>query len=291
MSKITIDSKVCARCGTCVLSCSENVFGQPEKGALPELVREALCISCGHCVAICPHGAIAHADFPEGSVTPVRRELLPSAESVLEMLRARRSIRLFKDAPVERGVLERILEGARMAPSAHNFQTTEYLVIQDTELLRRIPEICARYYAKVAKQLRNPIVRGLYRLELTREEIESVVPLLSDLDMVVELAGKGEDPFLHHAPCLILCHAERNLNYPEANAILALHNATLVAQALGVGGYLVGYVVGACQRDKRIPALLSVPRNHGVYGALALGYPQTQFTKWPARRPLKVRWL
>jgi len=274
-----------------VRTCSENVFSQPEKGALPELVREALCISCGHCVALCPQGAITHADFPEGSVTPVRGELLPSVESVIEMLRARRSIRLFKEAPVERGVLERIIEGARSAPSAHNFQTTEYLVIQDAKLLKEITNICARYYAKVAKQLRNPITRALYRVALTRQEIESAVHLLSDLDMVVDLAGKGEDPFLHHAPCLILCHAERNMNFPEANATLALHNATLVAQALGVGGFLAGYVVGACQRDKGIPALLSVPRNHGVYAGLTLGYPQTQFTKWPARRPLKVRWL
>lgn len=291
MSRITIDAATCTGCGACVLTCSQNVFVQRETGAAPELAREAFCISCGHCVAMCPEDAIRHADFPEGCVTPVRREVLPAAESVLEMLRARRSVRVFTEEPLERGVIEQILEAARAAPSAHNFQETEYLVVQDKAHLRTLTEWAGKYYAKVAKQLRSPIARALYRLALTRQEIDSAVHLLDDLDMVAGLAAQGEDPFLHHAPCLILCHAGRSINYPESNAALALHNAALMAQALGAGSFLVGYIVGACQRDRRIPARLGIPRGHGVYGALALGYPQMQFKKWPARRPLKVKWL
>jgi nitroreductase/NAD-dependent dihydropyrimidine dehydrogenase PreA subunit len=291
MARIAIDADRCTRCGTCVRSCSENVFALDGPDAVPRIVRETLCIACGHCVAQCPPEAILHADFPEGTIHVIHRERAPSPEQVIEMLRMRRSIRLFKEASVEKDLIEKVLDGARFAPSAHNFQATEYVVVLNGETLRTITGLTARYYARAVKQLRNPLVRALYGLALTRDEVQSALHLLPDLEMVVGAARRGEDPFLHDAPCLLVAHARRSIHFPEANAILALHNATLVAQALGLGGFLVGYLVGACKRDRRIPRLLGIPRSHEVYGALALGHPGEEFTKWVERRPVRAAWM
>lgn len=290
MSKVTIDSERCTKCGDCVLTCPAIIFAQTEKDAIPHFVHEELCISCGHCVAVCPEGAITHADFPEGAVKPIIEEMIPSAEQILEALRMRRSIRVFLDKTVEKDVIERIIDAATLAPSAHNLQTTEFIVVQDKEVLGKITEFTVGYFAKTAKQLHNPAIRLLYRLTAPRE-IDSAVHMLADLDLMVEVAQEGNDPVLRGAPCLLVCHAESGINFPEANAILALHNATLMAQALGLGSFLLGWVVGACKRDKSIPELLSVPSNHEVYGGLALGYPRIAFKKWMQRRPPKVRWL
>ena len=129
------------------------------------------------------------------------------------------------------------------------------------------------------------------------------IPLAYDVDVVVvggssagvaaavEAAKQGRDLVFRGAPCLIVGHAPDSVHYPEANAMLALHNATLMAQALGLGGFLVGYVVGACERDRRIPQLLDLPKGHRVRGALALGYPAVTFDRWTKRRPPLVRWL
>jgi nitroreductase len=49
-------------------------------------------------------------------------------------LRARRSVRRFKNAPVEDEVLDEILELANAAPSAGNLQAREFIVVRDQEV-------------------------------------------------------------------------------------------------------------------------------------------------------------
>ncbi len=37
-----------------------------------------MCYGCGECLAVCPHGAISHSDYPEGTVTAIDSGKLPS---------------------------------------------------------------------------------------------------------------------------------------------------------------------------------------------------------------------
>ena len=291
MAIITIDSDLCTQCGLCVTTCPETIFVQRDPDATPETDHEERCVACGHCAAICPHGAVRHSEFPEGSVQPLRTELMPAAKQVTEMLRARRSLRVFKDQPVERALVEQVIGAGALAPSAHNTQSTQFTVVDDPIALAGITELAVSYYAKAAKQLRNPVVRALIRLLQGGPVVDTALHLLPDLDMVVEATKHGRDLVLRGAPCLIVGHAPDSVHYPEANAMLVLHNAALMAQALGLGGFLVGYVVGACERDRRIPQLLDLPKGHRVRGALALGYPAVTFDRWIKRRPPQVRWL
>ena len=114
---------------------------------------------------------------------------------------------------------------------------------------------------------------------------------LNGFERLVQAARKGKDRILRHAPALILFHADQSTIFAEANANLALQNATLIAQALGLGSFWTGYVVSTCNRDRRIPRLLSLPEGHKVYGGLALGYPQFPFRNWMERRPSQVKWF
>jgi len=50
---------------------------------------------------------------------------------LLEFLKSRRSIRKFKQKPVERSVLEKALDAARFAPSARNSQPWTFIVVDD----------------------------------------------------------------------------------------------------------------------------------------------------------------
>lgn len=285
---IEIQSEKCTRCGLCVKACPEMVF-EERPGQAPAIVRESLCIDCGHCVAICPGDAVLHAAYPAESVHALDRAQLPTLDQLLGAMRARRSVRLYDKRAVERGHLEQIIEAARCAPTAHNFQPTEYLVIQDAEKLR---EICARTVAfldKARKQLRNPVLRALFGL-IAPDELRASIPMLPCFDRVVEEAARGGDRILHHAPCLLLFHADSGRPYANENTQLGLQNATLAAGALGLGSFYTGYVVAACRREKALTTFLEIPPSHHVYAGMTLGYSRHPFPKTVARKPAVVRW-
>ena len=50
---------------------------------------------------------------------------------VIEIIRKRRSVRSYTDQPVERDKIERMLEAARLAPSAGNRQEWRFVVVTD----------------------------------------------------------------------------------------------------------------------------------------------------------------
>ncbi|MGD0645704.1 MAG: nitroreductase family protein [Candidatus Bathyarchaeia archaeon] len=55
---------------------------------------------------------------------------------VFEAVQERRSIRAYQDKPVPRDKLEKILEAARLAPSARNIEPWHFVVITDSEKRR-----------------------------------------------------------------------------------------------------------------------------------------------------------
>jgi nitroreductase/NAD-dependent dihydropyrimidine dehydrogenase PreA subunit len=288
---ITRDANLCIKCGTCVLTCGATVFVQESKDSIPEVINPGSCISDGYCVAICPRNAIIHSEFPEGYVKPVNAENMPSSEEVLELLRTRRSIRVFKDKPVERQLIEGIIEAARFAPSQNNLQKPEYIVVQDKELLEKIARAAGNFTADFLAKLRNPLLRRIFPI-LMRVPAQAVADMLPLMEHSVAEFQRGRDPFLHHAPLLILFHdEERPMSWANINASLALHNAALMAYSLGLGSVCLGSLVQICERDKSIQQMIKLPEKHKVYGALAIGYPRFEFKKWPERRAPKITWL
>lgn len=290
MSQITINPDLCKRDGICVRGCPAEVYVQREKGARPEVVYGEFCIACGHCVALCPHGAIHHEAYPAGSIQPILKEGIPPYDRVLELVRSRRSTRAFRDQPVEKELIEKMIAGARYAPSAHNTQSTEFIVIQDPALLKQISRLTADYLEKIIKLLRNPVTRFFMRL-VEGKKVQGAIRALDGFEQLIRALRQGRDRILHEAPALILFHADQSTVFAEANANLALQNAALIAQSLGLGSFWTGYVVSVCNRDDRIPRLLSLPKGHKVYAGLALGYPQFPFRNWVERRPPRVMWV
>ncbi len=52
---------------------------------------------------------------------------------VYQVIKTRRSVRSYKPDPVPEEVLNRILEAARLAPSAHNGQDYKFVVVKDSQ--------------------------------------------------------------------------------------------------------------------------------------------------------------
>jgi len=60
--------------------------------------------------------------------------------NVMDAIRARRSIRAYLDKPVEEEKLQRVLEAARLAPSAKNTQEWKFVVVRDKATRDRLTE-------------------------------------------------------------------------------------------------------------------------------------------------------
>ena len=59
---------------------------------------------------------------------------------MLELIISRQSDRKYSDKQVEKDKLERIIEAARMAPSACNAQPWKFIVVSEPELIQKVAE-------------------------------------------------------------------------------------------------------------------------------------------------------
>lgn len=59
----------------------------------------------------------------------------------IEAMRTRRSVRAYLDRPVERNVIETIIDCGRLAATARNEQPWEFIVITDAAMRRRVADI------------------------------------------------------------------------------------------------------------------------------------------------------
>lgn len=70
---------------------------------------------------------------------PIDKKLALSEAQIVQLVRSRRSIRVYDDRPVERETLQRLIDIARYAPTGSNSQMVEWAVIDDRQ---RLDEIC-----------------------------------------------------------------------------------------------------------------------------------------------------
>ena len=297
MYEVTIDSERCKKDGLCAMICPVTVIQQDEKVTVPKIPDEHMdrCIACGQCVAICRHGAISHSEFPATTIQAIPFEQIPTTEQVLTLLKTRRSIRAFRDKPLAKDTIETIIDGARFAPSGHNSQSTEFLVVQDRAVLNKVSAMVIEYLKFEIKRFSNPLFRTLALLA-DRDLAESGLHEIPGFKRMVQMFESGADPILKGAPVLLAFHAHRTDGFADVNAQLALQNASLVAHALGIGHFYTGWVLSpgrapmARAWNRRIPSLLGIPPDNNLYGALALGYPLPRFKNMIERKPPRISW-
>lgn len=119
----------------CVKICPFRIIGidKSEAKPVPSIVpnMEASCWACGHCEAGCQQGAIKLENGLPGENTVLLNELKVSPAQFEQHLRGRRSIRHFKEGPVDITVMKELIDIVRFAPSAGNLRPLHWLVIYD----------------------------------------------------------------------------------------------------------------------------------------------------------------
>ncbi|MBE6030676.1 MAG: nitroreductase [Clostridiales bacterium] len=73
--------------------------------------------------------------------------------SFYELAKARYSVRKFSDKPVEKEVIDKIIEAGRIAPTAHNNQPQMVYVLQSEEAMKKANELTPCIYGAPAALL------------------------------------------------------------------------------------------------------------------------------------------
>ena len=269
----TVDER-CIKCGLCAELCvskiirldGENLPSVPEK-------MESLCIRCGQCVSFCPQSC-CYLDFEsEADRGPLDVSLMPSPEAAEVFLRTRRSVRRYKDAPVDKTVVRRIIETARYAPSAANSQPVRWVVTATHQRTREIAGLVVDHF---------------------RTQVASD-PEAKRLSFVVAAWDAGEDVIFRTAPQLAVAIIGRDYfeNYFREDAAMALTYFELAAHANGVGCCWAGFFTMAARANAGIARAVGAKENEVVAGGQMFGYPQGLVTPriLPPRKSAQIDWL
>ena len=273
MSVFTIDRDKCNSCGMCFEECPAAVIAMRKGEALPSLAEggESRCVNCVHCVVVCPTGALYHRTMKPEECAPISKKLLPSAVQIEHLMKSRRSIRAYKEKPVEREKLAKLIDIARYAPSGHNMRPVHWLVIEDREEVKRLGGL-------VADGMRSML---------------QVVPSLADtfhLDVLVSAWDSGIDMLMHGAPHLIVAHAHPVGATPQADCDIALTYMELAAYSMGLGACWNGYFQVTSTAYPPIMEALQLPEGHQCYGAMLIGYPKYKYSLIPVRPEPPIVW-
>ena len=134
----TVNTEVCTRCGLCVADCPTGLLVMSDAGPV---TGRGGCISCGHCISVCPTLALDSDMTPRKEQIDITKEPKLTPEQAELFMRSRRSIRNYQNKPVPVELIRKVLNVARMAPTATNTQGISYIVIRDKQTLRRIADL------------------------------------------------------------------------------------------------------------------------------------------------------
>jgi nitroreductase len=81
-----------------------------------------------------------------------------SPESVLALLKGRRSIRRYRPDPVPDEMVEQLLEAGRWAPSASNRQPWAFIVVRDEAVRQQVAQHAAYYFIRWAHVEEAPLL-------------------------------------------------------------------------------------------------------------------------------------
>lgn len=272
MSLISINDDKCKKDGICAAECPMAILSW-QKGQYPTPVKDAdtLCISCGHCVAACPHGALTHRDMAPEDCPQIDPAMALSPEQTEHFLRARRSIRNFKQDEVDPDTISKILEIASYAPSGHNSQPVEWQVISGRETIRPYTQMVIDWMHSIIKD-------------------QPGIAKMMHLDMITQAWDAGMDVVTRNAPHLVLATgAANNPMAPDACKIAATY-FDIAAPSFGVGTCWCGYFQAAAALYPPLKEALNLTESN-VHAVLMAGYPNITYKRMPKRNAPHVSWI
>ncbi|MBS4536323.1 nitroreductase family protein [Clostridium sp. D2Q-14] len=265
MNLITLNEEKCIKCKLCIKACPVNVLRMGENG--PEEIANTNCIACGHCVAICPNAAIDNKKTPLSQQIELKDFPKLNQQQAEYFLRSRRSIRNYKDESVSREKLTKLIDIARLAPTASNSQGISFVVVQNKQLLEKTVEISIQ----------------MIEVSPLRHLVEKAI---------VSYRKEGMDSIFRGAPNLIIAISNKDFKYGRDNAVSCLTYLELYAPSLGLGSCWAGiFEHCASIDDSPMLKLFNIPEEKKVVGAVMIGYPKYTFKRLVDKNSLDATFI
>ncbi len=273
MLDFMVDKQLCTQCGQCASDCPMHIIDIPEDGPRIAPEKEDRCLRCQHCLAICPTGAVSIAGIDPKNSTPIK-DRLPDADQLETLIRARRSIRQFKQENIDRSILQRLLDVAASAPTGKNSQSVRFTVIHDVQ---KLSQFCDVVMAGLGQRVREG------QLPPGTEFVASLYHVWEEqhLDLV-----------FRDAPHLLVASASKTGVSPQPDCFIALTTFDLFAQTLGVGTLWCGFVKFLI--NDLMPEFqqhLGIPEDHVIGYVMMFGYPAVHYTRTTQRGPANIHWV
>jgi nitroreductase/NAD-dependent dihydropyrimidine dehydrogenase PreA subunit len=316
----SIDREKCEKCRRCVEACPTYGFVVDEEGfPVPHRyggMKEA-CLNCWNCVTVCPTGAM-HLEgsysvpagryrnwlkeemrYPDPLGCGEAREWKEFEGELTEVERViykRRSNRLFKDKPVPRELLARIVEAGRFAPSSGNCQPHKFIVLTDKKIIQEIEHEAMR----VLRRLKNLYFDEQGRRLLRKNALFTAMSLFMVKKMdprpfaAVEKADRCNEVLYWGAPAVVfICKHPRGISNPDLDGGIVAQNMVLAAHSLGLGTCYVGLTI----EPMRYPNMKKIKEKIGIVPpwepltSIAVGYAKGRIDGVVKRDTNIVEWV
>ncbi len=283
--RVTIDEKTCTQCGACARICPAEVLRMDGGKVQVSDTSPFGCIACGHCMMMCPAGAIAvtgRGVSPQDLVPLPEPEERATADALAALMRARRSVRRFRDQPVDPKLVERVVDLAATAPMGIPPWDVGCVSVIGREDVRRIAHEVIQGYEGFLK-IFKPWLLAVMRPFVGQVKYDMFASFVRPLaQMYVRGHQAGRDRLFYDAPALLIFH---HSPYADAlDASIACTYALLAAESLGLGSTMIGGAPPMLQRNKALCRRLGIPDANTPAMALILGYPAVSFRKTIRRR-------
>lgn len=230
----SINKEKCIACQQCIKDCPARTISLQENKAE---IDNSRCLKCGHCIAICPVEAVSTDEYNMDDVMSYDQESFTvESKNFLNFIKFRRSVRRFKDQPVEKEQLLKIIEAGRYTQTSTNSQDISYIVLN--ERMGEFKELAF----KSLKQKGDYI---LANMTPETEYLRRYATLWTYLYDAYQADPAANDGLFFHAPTAIFVVSKTPLN----GGLVSANMANMV-ETLGLGTFFSGFSTIAVQDNK-----------------------------------------
>ena len=268
---IGIDEQACTQCGACTSICPSGYLIALDDGTPAENAASAFpCLQCGHCEAVCPSGAIT-ARYPGEYPHGLDMEAAPiTPEQLKRTLSMRRSTRRFKREPVDRAIIEDMLDTVRFAPTGTNRQPLKWIIVSDPAKIRELSGAVAGWMRMAVEQAQDSPYAGFFRT-------------------LVQAHDAGQDPISRGAPHLAIAIGDATVPSAFVDGIIALSWLEITLAANNLGGCWFGFFKLA-EAFPPLQQALALPEGYNLGYVMGFGKKAVKHLRAPKRKPLDVEW-
>lgn len=255
MLQFMIDDALCIRCGSCVKDCIARIIVQSGDN-VPCIAPddEVKCVKCQHCLAVCPTGALSILGKNPADSISLKNASLPTKEQLSTLIRARRSIRQYKDENVDPALISELLATLANAPTGVNRMAMTFSVIDDKEIMSKLR---AKVLGKLGEMAEaNKIPEQFGYLQAAPGAYEKY----------------GADIIFRGAPHALIISAPLDSPCPNQDTAAAMGYFDLLAQSAGLGTVWWGMLNMVTAAIPEIRADLGIPPRH-PFCAMLFGKP------------------